>query len=71
MSPELVALKLAHLGEKMTRDVVTASLNDPIEQAARRMVEHNISSLPVVDGCQKVIGMITSDGVSRLVSVCR
>ena len=65
-----VALKLIHLEEIMTRDVVTASLNDPIERAAKRMTEHNISALPVVDECQRVIGMITSDGLSRLVSVC-
>ena len=66
-----VALKLAHLEEIMTRQVVTAELNDPIERAAKRMNEHNISALPVVDDEQKVIGMITSDGVSRLVGVCR
>jgi CBS domain-containing protein len=35
------------------------------------MTEHNISALPVVDGDKRVIGMITSDGVSRLVSMCR
>ncbi len=66
-----VALKLIHLEEIMTREVVTACLNEPIERAAKRMTEHNISALPVVDEDQKVIGMITSDGVSRLVSVCR
>jgi homoserine O-acetyltransferase len=66
-----VALKLIHLEEIMTREVVTAGLNEPIERAAKRMTEHNISALPVVDEDQKVIGMITSDGVSRLVSVCR
>ena len=66
-----VALKLIHLEEIMTKEVVTAGLNEPIERAAKRMTEHNISALPVVDEDQKVIGMITSDGVSRLVSVCR
>ncbi len=66
-----VALKLIHLEEIMTREVVTAGLNEPIERAAKRMTEHNISALPVVDEEQRVIGMITSDGVSRLVSVCR
>jgi homoserine O-acetyltransferase len=30
-----------------------------------------ISALPVVDDGQLVIGMVTSDGVSRLISVCR
>ena len=66
-----VALKYTRLEEIMTRDVVTSSIGDPIERAAKRMNEHNISALPVVDEDKKVIGMVTSDGVSRLVSVCR
>ena len=66
-----VALKYTPLEEIMTRNVVTSAQEDPIERAAKRMNEHNISALPVVDADQKVIGMITSDGVSRLVSVCR
>jgi homoserine O-acetyltransferase len=66
-----VALKYTLLNEIMTRKVVTSAQEDPIERAAKRMNEHNISALPVVDDDQKVIGMITSDGVSRLVSVCR
>jgi len=66
-----VALKYTRLEEIMTRDVVTSSVGDPIERAAKRMNEHNISALPVVDEDKKVIGMVTSDGVSRLVSVCR
>jgi homoserine O-acetyltransferase len=66
-----VALKYTRLEQIMTRDVVTSAQNDPVERAARRMNEHNISALPVVDEEQKVIGMITSDGVSRLASVCR
>jgi CBS domain-containing protein len=59
------------LEEIMTRDVVTIGLGDPIERAAKKMNENNISALPVIDEEQRVIGMITSDGVSRLVSVCR
>lgn len=33
-------------------------MNNPIERAAKRMTEHNISALPVVDEDQRVIGMI-------------
>ena len=66
-----VALKFTDLDEIMTRKVVTAEVGDPIERAAKRMNENNISALPVIDGNLKVIGMVTSDGVSRLVSVCR
>ncbi|MFZ3094096.1 MAG: homoserine O-acetyltransferase [Methanothrix sp.] len=66
-----VALKYTLLEEIMTRNVVISAQEDPIERAAKRMNEHNISALPVVDANQRVIGMITSDGLSRLVSVCR
>ena len=66
-----VALKYTLLEEIMTRKVVTSVQEDPIERAAKRMNEHNISALPVVDAGQLVIGMVTSDGVSRLISVCR
>jgi homoserine O-acetyltransferase len=66
-----VALKLDRLEEIMTREVVTIGQNDPIERAAKNMNDHNISALPVIDEGQKVIEIITSDGVSLLVSVCR
>src|SRR5512137_2300369 len=66
-----VALKYTLLEEIMTRNVVISAQEDPVEQAAKRMNEHNISALPVVNADQRVIGMITSDGVSQLVSVCR
>ena len=66
-----VALKYTLLEEIMTRKVVISAQEEPIERAAKRMDEHNISALPVVDDNQRVIGMITSDAVSRLVSVCR
>lgn len=66
-----VALKYTRLEEIMTRDVVTSKLSDPIERAAKRMNEHNISALPVLDEGQRVVGMVTSDGVSRLVGTCR
>ncbi len=66
-----VALKYTLLEEIMTREVFTSHLRDPIEKAAKSMNDHNISALPVVDELGKVIGMITSDGVSRLVGVCR
>ena len=55
----------------MTRDVVAIGLSDPIERAAKKINEYNISAISVVGDGQRVIGMITSDGVSRPVSVCR
>jgi homoserine O-acetyltransferase len=58
---EAVALKFTQLEEIMTREVITIGLNDPIERAAKKMNEHSISALPVIDEDQRVIGMITSE----------
>lgn len=54
----------------MTRRVVTAAPDEPIDLAARRLERHNISALPVVDHANTVIGIITSEDLSRLLA-CR
>jgi CBS domain-containing protein len=38
-----------------------------VEVAARKLSQHNISALPVVDGKGKVLGIITSEDISKLV----
>jgi CBS domain-containing protein len=45
----------------MTRDVITASPATPIHEAARLMVEHGVSGLPVIDADGCLVGII-SDG---------
>lgn len=62
-----VALKYSQLNEIMTKDVITSKLDEPIGVAAKKMERHNISALPVVDGHQKVIGILTSDSISKLI----
>jgi CBS domain-containing protein len=56
-----------NLSEIITRNVVTASLNEPVDSASRRLEQHNISALPVVDSKGKVFGIVTSEDLSRLV----
>jgi acetoin utilization protein AcuB len=46
------------LGDLMTRAVVTVRPDDRLEHAARLMLEHEVSGLPVVDGAG-VVGLIT------------
>jgi uncharacterized protein (DUF39 family) len=55
------------LKDIIVRKVFTASLHDPIELASRRMVEHNISALPVIDKENKVLGILTSEDISSLI----
>jgi CBS domain-containing protein len=52
----------------MTRRVYSAIVDEPIELAARTLDTHSISALPVVDKENKVIGMITSNHLSRLLA---
>jgi homoserine O-acetyltransferase/O-succinyltransferase len=62
-----VACDLAGLDQIVTRSVVTARADEPVEAAAHRMEAHSISALPVVDEASRVIGLITSDAISTLV----
>jgi len=54
------------LRDIIRRRVVTASVDDPLESASRRMARHNISALPVIDGDGRVLGIVTSEDISRL-----
>ncbi|MFW9898697.1 MAG: homocysteine biosynthesis protein [Candidatus Thorarchaeota archaeon] len=49
------------LKEIITKRVITAADNDPLDVAARKMRNNNISALPVIDDNKKVIGIITSE----------
>ncbi len=43
----------------MTREVITADVNDTVLHVAQLMAEYNIGSIPVVENNTKVLGMIT------------
>ncbi len=58
-------------GKKMlvdiiTRRVIAAKLDEPLETASIKMAQHSISALPVIDDEKKVLGIITSEDVSKL-----
>lgn len=50
------------LGDIMTRGVHTVSPDDPLERAARVMLEREVAGLPVVEG-PRVVGMITESDI--------
>jgi CBS domain-containing protein len=54
------------LAEVVTRRVITAKPDEPLETASNRMAQHNISALPVIDNEKKVLGIVTSEDVSKL-----
>jgi len=52
----------------MTRRVITAHPDDPIEIAARKMDVNDISALPVVDEKGRVVGVVSSQDLSKLLA---
>ncbi|MFZ0442577.1 MAG: CBS domain-containing protein, partial [Methanobacterium sp.] len=63
-----VARNYTELDEIMTKEVIIVRPEDPIELAARKMKKYNISSLPVVDENEMVIGIVTTDHISTLMT---
>jgi len=55
------------LGDYIVRDVHTASINEPLEAVSKRLAEHNISALPVINGDRRLLGIVTSEDISKLV----
>ena len=56
-----IAKDKKNLNEIITKRVITTKDNDPVDVAARRMRENEISALPVIDDEKKVVGIITSE----------
>ncbi len=54
------------LPDIVTRRVITAKPDEPLETASKRMAQHNISALPVIDNARKVLGIVTAEDVSKL-----
>ena len=53
------------VADVMRRGVTTARPEMPIAEAATLMVDHRIGGLPVVDGDERVIGVITEADIFR------
>lgn len=66
-----VARGHSRLAEIMTRTVVTVGPGETVGEAAARMESHAISALPVVDDDNRLIGIVSSEALSRLVGRCR
>jgi L-aspartate semialdehyde sulfurtransferase len=54
------------LADIESHNVVTAKPDEPLEIASKRMAQNNISALPVIDIERKVLGIVTSEDVSKL-----
>ena len=54
------------LKDVMTKKVVIAREDEPVDIIARRIDKHEISGLPIIDKNNRVKGMITAEDISRL-----
>ena len=54
------------VGDVMTKEVITVSIDDPVELAARKMSDNDISILPVVDNDGKLVGVVSRSDLFRL-----
>jgi len=58
---------LGTVADVMHSPAITVSADEPIEAAARRMTEHHIGGLPVVQG-DRLVGIITESDIFRVFS---
>lgn len=63
-----IAINCSSLNEIMTKNVITCKSDEAIESIARKMKEHDISCLPVVNENSILEGIITTDQISHLLS---
>jgi uncharacterized protein (DUF39 family)/CBS domain-containing protein len=61
-----VAEGKSRLADIITKKVFTTRPEETLEAASRKMAQHHISALPVVDRNNKVVGLITSEDISKL-----
>ena len=54
------------VGDVMTKEAITVSVDDPVEMAARKMSDNDISILPVVDNNGKLVGVVSRSDLFRL-----
>lgn len=54
------------LAEIMTREVVVAREDEPVDIVAKRLEQHGISGAPVLNKKGELVGIVTTDDISRL-----
>jgi CBS domain-containing protein len=60
-----VARGKTRISEVMTTNVITALENDTLEALAVKMAQKSISGLPVVDHDSRLIGIVTSQDLTK------
>ncbi len=61
-----VSQNITSISDIMTRNIISSTVNEPIDVLSRKMSRYDISGVPVVDKHGKVIGIVTAEDLSRL-----
>ncbi len=61
-----VAEGKTELADIITKKVYTTRPEETLEEASRKLAQHHISALPVVDHQKRVVGLITSEDIAKL-----
>ena len=58
--------KLRQVKDIMTRKVIKTTPDEPVDVAARKLEQNNISALPVVDATNRVVGILSAIDLGKL-----
>ena len=67
LAGEYVATHGRKVGEVMTREVVTATEDTPLDELVRLMEQHRVKRLPVVDKDGRILGIVSRANLLRAV----
>jgi CBS-domain-containing membrane protein len=65
MNSTIERLLSLRVGDVMTRDVVTVSANETLDEAAVRLNRHDVSGAPVVDEMSQCVGILSASDFLR------
>ncbi len=63
-----IATKKTRLEDIMTTKVITSRKGEYVDVVARRLGKHQVNSTPVVDDDRKVIGIVTSSDINKVLN---
>jgi CBS domain-containing protein len=58
--------RLRQVKDIMTRQVIKTTPDEPVDIAARKLEQNNISALPVVDATNRVVGILSAIDLGKL-----
>ncbi|MGA7144383.1 MAG: magnesium transporter [Desulfobacterales bacterium] len=64
----IIARKESRIGEIMHRDVICARVEDDQEDAARKIQKYDLIALPIINGNEALVGIITHDDAIDIIT---